>query len=131
MTRSGLLTVALLLASGAAAGSAQVQTQGYSGPGDYQIYCSSCHGTGGKGDGSIAKMLKQRPTDLTQLAKLNNGVFPDARVLKNVDSPEHGNSDMPAWGDVFAKSADSQGSDNAAVRIRTLVTYLTTLQVKQ
>ena len=135
MVKCGLLMAAVLLASSVAAGSAPVQTSSYSGKGDYQVYCSSCHGTGGKGDGTISRSMKKRPPDLTQLAKLNNGVFPDERVLKNVNSrlpgSAHGDSDMPAWGDVFAKSADSQGADNAAVRIRTLVTYLETLQVKQ
>ena len=134
MTKSGLLTGVLLLASSVAGAAVLTQPPPYSGHADYQVYCSSCHGTGGKGDGSIAKSLKKHPPDLTQLAKLNNGVFPDARVLKNVDSRLPGSahdSDMPAWGDVFAKSADSPGADNAAARIRTLVDYLGTLQVRQ
>ena len=43
----------------------------------------------------------------------------------------HGDSDMPAWGDVFAKSRESAGPENAAARISTLVKYLESLQVKE
>jgi len=113
---------------------AGAQSEPYSGGGDYQVYCSSCHGTSGKGDGSIAKSLKKHPSDLTQLAKLNNGVFPGDKVFKTVDGrtpgSAHSDSDMPSWGDVFAKSTESQGTENAAMRIRTLVKYLETLQAK-
>ena len=112
---------------------AGAQSEPYSGGADYQVYCSSCHGASGKGDGSIAKSLKKHPADLTQLAKLNNGVFPGDKVYNTVDGrasgSRHSDSDMPAWGDVFAKSSESQGAENAALRIRTLVKYLGTLQV--
>lgn len=129
------LTAAVVLA-GTVAGVtalAQVQTQPYSGNGDYQVYCSSCHGTEGKGDGVIAKSLKQRPSDLTQLAKRNNGLFPEKKVFEAIDGRKvtaHGDPDMPAWAEVFAKSRDSAGAENAAARIDVLVQYLQTLQVK-
>ena len=129
------LVGALIGASfGGAFASAGAQSDPYSGGGDYQVYCSSCHGTSGKGDGSIAKSLKKRPADLTVLAKLNNGVFPGDKVYKTVDGRTsgggHSDSDMPAWGDVFAKSSESLGNENSAMRIRTLVKYLETLQAK-
>lgn len=125
-----VLVGALIGASVVAAGA---QSEPYSGGGDYQVYCSSCHGASGKGDGSIAKSLKKQPSDLTQLKKQNNGVFPGDKVFKTVDGHGPGSahdSDMPAWGEVFAKSSESQGSENAAARIRTLVKYLETLQTK-
>jgi mono/diheme cytochrome c family protein len=109
------------------------QPQPYSGSGDYQTYCSSCHGTEGRGDGVIAKSLKKRPPDLTLLSKRNNGVYPDEKVSQIIDGRKggaHSDSDMPAWADVFAKSTESAGSENAAVRIDVLVKYLETLQVK-
>ena len=112
---------------------AQVQSQPYSGSGDYQAYCSSCHGVDAKGDGSIAKSLKKKPADLTQLAKHNNGVFPRDKVFNIVDGRQggaHGDSDMPQWADVFAKSTESPGADNAKARINVLVEYLETLQAK-
>ena len=113
--------------------SAGPQSEPYSGGGDYQVYCSACHGAGGKGDGSIAKSLKKIPSDLTQLSKQNTGVFPIDKVFKTIEGHGPGSahdSDMPAWGDVFAKSSESQGSEKAAMRIRTLVKYLETLQAK-
>jgi mono/diheme cytochrome c family protein len=112
---------------------AQVQTQPYSGHADYQAYCSSCHGTEARGDGMIAKSLKQRPSDLTRLAGRNNGVFPEKKVFEAIDGRKigaHGNPDMPAWADVFAKATESAGAENAAARIDVLVQYLQTLQVK-
>ena len=130
-----LAAAIIVVASAVVTVGAQVVSQPYSGGGDYQVYCASCHGPEAKGDGVIAKSLKKRPTDLTQLTKHNNGVFPDERVFKNIDGRQpggaHGDSDMPAWGDVFTKSTESQGADNATLRINTLVKYLETLQAKQ
>jgi len=34
----------------------------------FQINCSVCHGTGGKGDGTVASFLQNRPADLTSPA---------------------------------------------------------------
>ena len=70
-----------------------------------------------------------------QLTKHNTGVFPEEKVFKTVDGRMPGNAhtdaDMPAWGDVFAKSIESAGAENAAARIKVLVTYLQTLQAKE
>ena len=114
---------------------AQAQVQPYSGSADYQAYCASCHGAGARGDGMIAKSLKKHPADLTRLAKRNNGMFPEEKVFKTIDGrmpgSAHTDSDMPAWGDVFAKSTESAGAENAAARIEVLVKYLATLQVKE
>lgn len=111
---------------------ARAQSPSYSGRADYQAYCRSCHGADARGDGTFAKSLKKRPADLTQLAKGNNGVFPHEQVFKKIDGSDsaHTKSEMPAWGDVLAKSSESQGAENAAVRIRALVEYLRTLQEK-
>lgn len=106
----------------------------YSGGDDYRIYCRSCHGAGGKGDGPIGQTLKKPPADLTQLTKLNNGVFPEESIFKTIEGhapdSEHARTDMPAWGEVFAKSSGSAGAENAAARIRSLVAYVKTLQQK-
>jgi hypothetical protein len=135
--KEGAMKGFILLVSaaiGASVVTAGAQAEPYSGGGDFQVYCSSCHGTSGKGDGSIAKSLKKRPSDLTQLTKQNSGVFPEDKVYKTIDGRGQGSAhdaDMPAWGEVFAKSAESQGPENSAMRIRTLVKYLETLQAKQ
>ena len=130
--RGFLLLGGAFIAASVVAGA---QAEPYSGSGDYQVYCSSCHGASGRGDGTIAQSLKKRPSDLTQLGKRNNGVFPEERVATMVDGRKpgrsHSDSDMPAWGDVFSKSAESQGNENAAKRILTLVKYLETMQAKQ
>ena len=50
----------------------------------YLEYCASCHGEDGKGIGPAASALKTPQSDLTILAKMHTGNF-----------PEHGSSDMP------------------------------------
>jgi mono/diheme cytochrome c family protein len=109
--------------------------QAYSGSADYQVFCSSCHGTEARGDGVIARSLPKRPADLTRLTERNKGVFPDEKVARTIDGREplsaHGNSDMPAWGEVFAKSQESQGAEKTKARIAGLVDYLKTLQEKR
>jgi hypothetical protein len=127
------MTVAIATAAAAIVNLGAQAQQPYSGSGDYQAYCSACHGVEARGDGSIAKSLKKKPADLTQLARRNNGVFPQEKVVKTVDGRQgsaHSDSDMPVWSDVFAKSSESPGADNAAARIKVLVEYLQTLQVK-
>ncbi len=129
----GLLTAALIVGASALV---TVRAQGsppYSGNSDYQAYCSSCHGAEARGDGMIAKSLKKRPADLTQLSKRNNGVYPEEKVFKTIDGRKgggHSDSDMPAWGDVFAKASESASPENTALRIDTLVKYIETLQAK-
>jgi mono/diheme cytochrome c family protein len=127
-----LAAAGVLAASAIAIVGAQV-SQPYSGIGDYQVYCSSCHGAEARGDGAIAKSLKIRPTDLTQLAKGNEGVFPADKVFKIIDGRKgvaHKDSDMPMWGDVFGKASDSASAANTAARIDTMVKYLETLQTR-
>jgi len=134
MRTFAILTIACIAAAWLAAAPASAD-QAYSGDADYQVYCSSCHGTSAKGDGVIAKSLPKRPADLTQLTARNNGQFPADKVARSIEGRDlpgaHGNSDMPAWGDVFAKSQDSPGADAAKVRITALVDYLQSLQAKK
>jgi hypothetical protein len=108
--------------------------QTFGGGNDFRVYCSSCHGASGKGDGPIASSLRRRPADLTQLTKQNDGTFPADRVFKSIDGripvPGHGGPDMPVWGDVFAASRESQGAENVKARIESLVKYLETIQDK-
>ena len=125
---------AMVVAFAWASLNAQAPSQPYSGNGDYQAYCSSCHGPEAKGDGVIAKSLKKRPSDLTQLSIRNNGTFPEQKVFAAIDgrkSSAHNDSDMPAWAEVFAKATESTGPENAAARIVVLVEYLETLQVRR
>jgi len=117
-----------------ALGTAGARAQPYSGAGDYQVYCVSCHGAEGRGDGTIARSLKKQPADLTRIAQRNGGVFPLEKVARAIDGRQptnaHGPTDMPAWGEVLAKSSASPGAENTAARIDALVKYLQTLQAK-
>jgi hypothetical protein len=116
------------IAMGLLAGQPQ-SPQSYSGSADYQAFCASCHGDSAHGDGVVAASLRTKPPDLTQLKAKNDGVFPAARVLKLVNDG-HDSAGMPAWGEVFAKSQQSVGSEAARLRIEALVEYLRALQPK-
>jgi mono/diheme cytochrome c family protein len=69
---------------------------------EYQTSCAMCHGIDGKGTGPLAGELKTKPSDLTAIAKGNNGVFPFNRVYETIDGRQavksHGSREMPIWG---------------------------------
>jgi len=101
----------------------------------YVTYCAACHGVDGKGNGPVASSLKTAPTDLTQLAAMNNGKFPNAEVYTAIkgdpDMPTaaHGSTSMPVWGTVF--NSMNQHSDSVVhLRIANLVNYIEAMQVK-
>ena len=137
MRTFGLLVFACIAGASSAVAAAQgsASPSAYSGAADFQTYCASCHGAAARGDGTIAKSLPKRPPDLTQLAKRNSDVFPEAKAFKTIDGrtpgASHRGADMPMWGDVFARSSESPGPDAAAARITALVNYLETLQEKR
>lgn len=75
------------------------------GKAEFKSSCASCHGADAKGDGPVSKQLRTPPTDLTTLAKNNNGVFPTNAVYEIIDGRKtvsgHGTRDMPIWGERF------------------------------
>ncbi len=75
------------------------------GKSEFQSSCSSCHGTDGKGKGPVSDQLKILPSDLTMLAKNNNGVFPTTAVYETIYGSKtiaaHGTREMPIWGERF------------------------------
>ena len=80
---------------------------------EYDANCAVCHGAKGKGDGPFSGWVigKQIVSDLTVLAKKNNGVFPFARVYEFIDGTQvvkaHGTREMPIWGaDYRVKGAE-------------------------
>jgi mono/diheme cytochrome c family protein len=101
----------------------------------YGIYCKSCHGPGGRGDGPTARSLKPRPADLTRLSRDNDGEFPLARVLLSIDGrsrvPGHTKGRMPIWG-LSLQEADSDTNQEDEVRrkIQCLVEYLKSIQAE-
>ena len=102
----------------------------------YERACASCHGLDARGAGSVAPSLKTPPTDLTQLAADNGGVFPRDRVAAIVtgDVPvaAHGTAEMPVWRTRFGPTS-SGAVAAAALRTRRwldgMLDYLATLQV--
>jgi mono/diheme cytochrome c family protein len=103
------------------------------GPDLFQFYCAACHGKDGKGNGPVARMLKDAPADLTLIAKRNDGVFPKSRVESYVtgDAPgaeAHGSKDMPVWGPIFRFLDPSDLK--VKIRIANIVAHLESMQMK-
>ncbi|MGJ5813358.1 c-type cytochrome [Paludibaculum fermentans] len=103
-----------------------------SGNGLFKSYCASCHGLQGKGDGPAAAAMRMRPTDLTQLTRRGNGVFPAARleqVLGGSDTiPAHGGRQMPVWGPNLATAGSADA--RTAERVRNLIAHIQSIQDK-
>ena len=131
-----LSLIGLALCSGAVLAQQKVDF----GKREFEANCASCHGITGKGNGSVAELLRKSPPDLTLLAKNNQGVFPMARlydVIEGANVPAHGSRDMPVWGrDYRIKDAeyymDVPYDAEAMVRARilALLEYLNRLQVR-
>jgi mono/diheme cytochrome c family protein len=118
------------------------------GKAEYRSNCAACHGIDGKGNGPVSKELKTRPTDLTILARKNDGAFPLNAVSKVIDGREpvgsHGTREMPIWGyrlvppeHYILKDADDYlylppASPEAVVRgrILSIIDYLNRIQEK-
>ncbi len=71
----------------------------------YKLYCATCHGTDGKGNGPAASAMKAKVPDLTLLTKNAGGKFPLMKVQQTISGdiliPSHGSRDMPIYGDMF------------------------------
>jgi mono/diheme cytochrome c family protein len=99
----------------------------------YTSHCASCHGRGGKGDGPTAPSLRQKPADLTTIARRRGGQFPRAEMSdfilgKGKRIGAHGSRDMPVWGPLFRES--NPFDSRVDVRVERLLDYLESLQVK-
>ena len=65
----------------------------------YAQYCASCHGSTGKGDGPEGRSLTTpKASDLTQIAKGNNGKFPFYETMLIIEgrTPDAQNQDTLA-----------------------------------
>ena len=87
----------------------------------------------GKGGGPLSAELKSKPSDLSTLAKNNNGVFPVEAMYKVIDARKsitaHGSREMPICRAAFL----SFGPDSQLIvrnRILAVVDYLSRIQVK-
>ena len=92
---------------------------------EYEAHCAVCHGLSGKGDGIFAGQFKSGTvvSNLTELSKKNNGVFPFKGVYESIDSGKvsgHGTREMPIWGERYVHS-----------RILALTEYINRLQASE
>ena len=119
--------------------------EGIIGSDEYRISCISCHGVGGKGDGTMAKFLTIKPTNLTTLAKNNGGQYPGIkagtypflRIFQIVDGRTvvsgHGDRPMPVWGNRYLiQDQGPPGTHEREVRARILelVYYIQSIQAE-
>ena len=124
-----LFLLPIVLASGASADQPADRAQlAAEGAVTYRLYCKNCHGPDGTGDGKLADMIAERPSDLTTLARDNGGEFPEDDVRALIDGREeveaHGSREMPVWGEAF-DDADGRSVER---KIDGLVYYVASLQ---
>lgn len=117
----------------------------------YNRYCASCHGTNGKGEGPVGKMLTPPASDLTQIAMRNGGRFPFYEVMQVINGrtpssqqtdaslpglpKAHGEAAMPVWGEIFSREELSKGTSldlqlQATGKIMLITEYLQSIQQK-
>ncbi len=131
-------TVCAALIAAATAAPVHAQDSGY-GASLFKDNCAVCHGMTGAGDGPVADLFAQRPGNLTELAKANNGAFPFSEVYQSIngrrDITAHGNTEMPIWGDLFLEEAlpatvhpGVSAEDVVQGRILALTYYLQSIQ---
>ncbi len=126
---------ATLIAVAVATPAAAQNSKAVQGGALFLTYCASCHGEKANGQGQVAAAMKNKPADLTQIAKKNGGTFPGDRVYRSIDGRNpaagHGGQSMPVWGDAL-KRAEGGGTSPDAVKskIEALVAYLESVQAK-
>lgn len=74
-------------------------------------YCQLCHGTGGKGDGPLAKAMNIRPADLTTTVRSRSDTIltkiitgEGRQTITGRDRHNLLSDSMPEWKDVFSES---------------------------
>jgi len=131
------LMLVILVSLGAAAQTIKKVPARYTSPASgqdmYMNQCAACHGADAKGDGPAATALKTPPTDLTQLAKNNNGKYPANHVYSSIvgdlNVPAHGTAEMPIWGNVYRSMSRGHEAE-LQQRVSNLTHYIESLQVK-
>ncbi len=97
----------------------------------YISYCAICHGKGEEA-GPMSGEMKVVPPDMTKLAALNGGEFPEERIFDiikgNKDVTGHNADNMPIWGETFEESEGLESEEEVNQEIRHIVSYLETIQ---
>jgi mono/diheme cytochrome c family protein len=123
---------ALLLVFGPVTQSFAADTDG--GKEMFLKYCSSCHGSQGKGDGAVSRDLKVNVPDLTLLRSKNKGAYPLDRVMASIDGSRsvraHGSRNMPVWGEVFRQEHEKEKYTEltSLLKAKLIAEYVGTLQ---
>jgi mono/diheme cytochrome c family protein len=114
-SKTVMTAIASLMIAGSAMAEDSALVLGMSG---YDRNCAVCHGADAKGGGSVGELFAVKPSDLTVLAKENDGNFPFAEVyhiiISGMQKSGHGSSEMPVWGDYFMADAMEDRGVNAA-----------------
>ena len=106
----------------------------YSGARLYEVFCASCHGLRGLGDGPVAPFIKADVPDLTLISARNGGQFPAEQVYRSIDGqsrrPSHGPRHMPVWGYEFfgGDGDDETAHKQASDMVERLVAHLASIQ---
>jgi mono/diheme cytochrome c family protein len=97
----------------------------------YAAYCVGCHGEDGLGYGRYSSGCTVPPSDLTQLARKNHGIYPAEKVRtvlrQGTGQAPAGRGYMPIW-EPLLKVLNGDGPGVTEVRIRSLAEYVRTLQ---
>lgn len=120
--------------TGASAQFDAVTLADYSGAELFERFCASCHGSGARGDGPVARSLNTVVPDLTAISS-RYGEFPVTLVRdvidgRGIDLRAHGTRAMPVWGYELWVEEGADVVAQTAVRdvIAKLVEYLRSLQ---
>ena len=127
-----LLALVTLLAPAGLRGEVSETVRVSKGRVSYNLFCRSCHGEWGKGDGSVAEFLKVPPADLTRISARHDGEFPFDEIYRTIDGREvrpHG-SDMPLWGNAFQETEETDDEEVIKEKLVELVYYLKSIQEK-
>jgi len=104
---------------------------------EFGLSCAVCHGTNGKGKGDFSSQLAYKPSDLTQIKKMNSGIFPAIKIYDVIDgqtgSNTHGSRTMPIWGNRYEAESWLDVSPKFAGtitrgKIFEIILYLNTIQ---
>lgn len=110
-------------------------SQTASGANLFAKHCTSCHGTSARGDGPLASGFDIAPANLTVIAQRNNGLFPTAEVMAQINgyTGRHQTGGMPEFEEVIQSPLVDWTSPTGEViptprLLLALATYLESIQ---